>query len=133
MATFAFMMAMVIFQALCGRRPFGDTIQSTRVIYLAIDTIPILSVSISFYSPPRSIDPLYTHPAIINNPPKGVTGPNTFPTFSLANTRAKILPENMTVPLMISGAAHLATAGALRRSKDGLAVYIPTARRASPL
>jgi hypothetical protein len=73
------------------------------------------------------------HPAIINNPPKGVTGPSTFPTFSLARTSAKILPENMIVPLMISGAAHLVSPGVLRRSKDGLALYTPTARRASPL
>lgn len=39
-----------------------------------------------------------THPAIIIAPPTGVKGPNTFPTFSLANTKPKIVPLKVNAP-----------------------------------
>jgi hypothetical protein len=70
----------------------------------------------------------------MSRPPSGVTGPSTFPTFSLASTNAKMLPENMTVPVMINGAAYLEiAAGAFRMSSDGFAAWTEMARSARPL
>ena len=55
--------------------------------------------------------PLYrleAHPAIINVPPSGVTGPKTLPNRSLASTKPKIENENMVVPDKVpEGLVHL--------------------------
>lgn len=45
-----------------------------------------------------------THPKIMIDPPNGVIGPAHLPTFSLAKTKGKILPENMTVPAAMASA-----------------------------
>lgn len=47
-----------------------------------------------------------TYPAIMTVPPSGVIGPNTFPTFSLANTNPNIVPENVNAPPRIIPAAY---------------------------
>lgn len=46
-----------------------------------------------------------TYPAIIERPPKGVTGPKNL-NFSLFNTNANIEPENTKDPAKIAGPAN---------------------------
>ncbi len=69
-----------------------------------------------------------TYPAIITIPPIGVNGPNTFPTFSLANTSPKTVPENVSAPPRIIPAAYR-----YRLIPDTMPGWYEMARRAIPL